>query len=187
MKSTMSGSAPFGQLPLSETELLTRATLPVVALMLISPLIFAMAGSDAPFAPPDASWTRKYSPGAIVPPFRTSTAPAVLMIVPSPSSRPPLFATPGRVLVVDDERTLRESCASVLQMDGYNVTLVGRGMRSLLHKLSDVWATFGQERVHLISQSSNDLNLTFVVDEAEADGLIPHLHAELIRSRAMPV
>jgi DNA-binding NtrC family response regulator len=28
---------------------------------------------------------------------------------------------------VDDERTLRESCASVLQMDGYNVTLVGRG------------------------------------------------------------
>ncbi len=67
------------------------------------------------------------------------------------------------------------------------ITLVGRGMRSLLHKLSDVWATFGQERVHLISQSSNDLNLTFVVDEAEADGLIPHLHAELIRSRAMPV
>ena len=34
-----------------------------------------------------------------------------------------------RVLVVDDERTLRESCASVLQMDGYNVTLVGRGRR----------------------------------------------------------
>jgi diaminopimelate decarboxylase/aspartate kinase len=67
------------------------------------------------------------------------------------------------------------------------ITLVGRGMRSLLHKLSDVWATFGRERVHLISQSSNDLNLTFVVDEAEADGLIPHLHAELIRSGAMPV
>jgi PleD family two-component response regulator len=32
-----------------------------------------------------------------------------------------------RVLVVDDERTLRESCASVLQMDGYNVSLMGRG------------------------------------------------------------
>ncbi len=32
-----------------------------------------------------------------------------------------------RILVVDDERTLRESCASVLQMDGYNVTLIGRG------------------------------------------------------------
>ncbi|WP_246109276.1 bifunctional aspartate kinase/diaminopimelate decarboxylase [Vulcaniibacterium gelatinicum] len=67
------------------------------------------------------------------------------------------------------------------------ITLVGRGMRSLLHRLSDIWATFGQERVHLISQSSNDLNLTFVIDEADADGLLAHLHAELIRSRAMPV
>lgn len=66
------------------------------------------------------------------------------------------------------------------------ITLVGRGMRSLLHKLSDVWATFGRERVHLISQSSNDLNLTFVIDEADADGLLPHLHGELIRSGAMP-
>jgi bifunctional diaminopimelate decarboxylase / aspartate kinase len=67
------------------------------------------------------------------------------------------------------------------------ITLVGRGMRSLLHKLSDVWATFGQERVHLISQSSNDLNLTFVIDESEADGLLPVLHAALIDSEAMPV
>jgi len=32
-----------------------------------------------------------------------------------------------RILLVDDERTLRESCASVLQMDGFAVTLAGRG------------------------------------------------------------
>ena len=67
------------------------------------------------------------------------------------------------------------------------ITLVGRGMRSLLHRLSDIWATFGRERVHLISQSSNDLNLTFVIDEADADGLLPQLHAELVRGGAMPV
>ncbi|AUZ54553.1 diaminopimelate decarboxylase [Stenotrophomonas acidaminiphila] len=67
------------------------------------------------------------------------------------------------------------------------ITLVGRGMRSLLYKLSDVWATFGKERVHMISQSSNDLNLTFVIDEADADGLLPILHDELIDSGAMPV
>jgi diaminopimelate decarboxylase/aspartate kinase len=60
-------------------------------------------------------------------------------------------------------------------------------MRSLLYKLSDVWATFGKERVHMISQSSNDLNLTFVIDEADADGLLPILHDELIGSGAMPV
>jgi len=67
------------------------------------------------------------------------------------------------------------------------ITLVGRGMRSLLHKLSDVWAMFGRERVHLISQSSNDLNLTFVIDEADADGMLPLLHEALIDSGAMPV
>ena len=67
------------------------------------------------------------------------------------------------------------------------ITLVGRGMRSLLHKLSDVWAMFGRERVHLISQSSNDLNLTFVIDEADAEGLLPVLHEALIDSGAMPV
>src|SRR2546425_367006 len=32
-----------------------------------------------------------------------------------------------RILVVDDERTLRESCHSVLQAEGYNVVVCGRG------------------------------------------------------------
>jgi len=67
------------------------------------------------------------------------------------------------------------------------ITLVGRGMRSLLHKLSAVWEMFGRQRVHLISQSSNDLNLTFVVDETAAEGMLPLLHAALIDSDAMPV
>jgi diaminopimelate decarboxylase/aspartate kinase len=67
------------------------------------------------------------------------------------------------------------------------ITLVGRGIRSLLHKLSGVLAEFGPQRVHLISQSSNNLNLTFVVDEAIADGLVPQLHDLLIKAEAMRV
>lgn len=67
------------------------------------------------------------------------------------------------------------------------ITLVGRGMRSLLHRLSGVLASFGRERVHLISQSSNDLNLTFVVDEALEAGLLPNLHELLVQSGAMPI
>jgi len=67
------------------------------------------------------------------------------------------------------------------------ITLVGRGMRSLMHRLSKVLAMFGHERVHLLSQSSNDLNLTFVIDETDADGLMPILHHALIDSGAMPV
>jgi DNA-binding NtrC family response regulator len=32
-----------------------------------------------------------------------------------------------RILIVDDDRTLREGCASALQIEGYNVTAIGRG------------------------------------------------------------
>jgi len=67
------------------------------------------------------------------------------------------------------------------------ITLVGRGMRSLLDKLSQIWARFGKERVHMVSQSSNNLNLTFVIDQSAADGLLPVLHEKLIDSGAMPV
>ncbi|HMM58301.1 MAG TPA: bifunctional aspartate kinase/diaminopimelate decarboxylase [Rudaea sp.] len=67
------------------------------------------------------------------------------------------------------------------------ITLVGRGMRSMLHKLSSVLAEFGPQRVHLISQSSNNLNLTFVVDEDIAADMVPALHALLIRAEAMRV
>ena len=65
------------------------------------------------------------------------------------------------------------------------ITLVGRGMRALLQRLSGVLAEFGALDVHLISQSSNNLNLTFVIDEALADELIPRLHALLIRADAL--
>src|SRR6266704_296646 len=36
-----------------------------------------------------------------------------------------------RILIADDERTLRESCASVLGVEGYNVTVTGRGEEAL--------------------------------------------------------
>ncbi len=67
------------------------------------------------------------------------------------------------------------------------ITLVGRGIRALLHRLAPVLAEFGRENVHLISQSSNNLNLTFVVDEAVAADMIPKLHALLIKTGAMRV
>ena len=36
-----------------------------------------------------------------------------------------------RILIVDDDRTLREGCASVLQVEGYSVTTCGRGDEAL--------------------------------------------------------
>ena len=48
------------------------------------------------------------------------------------AARDPLSISPEvkaslNLLIVDDDRTLREGCASVLQLDGYNVTTLGRG------------------------------------------------------------
>lgn len=80
---------------------------------------------------------------------------------------------------------LAEVCRVKVIVPCAAITLVGRGMHTLLHRLSDIWAEFGQKRVHLISQSSNDLNLTFVIDEADADGMVARLHAELTESGVM--
>src|SRR3989449_1481670 len=53
--------------------------------------------------------------------------PEVMALLPvSPETRAAL-----RVLIVDDERTLRESCASVVTLAGYNITVCGRGQEAL--------------------------------------------------------
>src|ERR687890_1471819 len=48
-----------------------------------------------------------------------------------PLSIPAEIKASLRILVVDDDRTLREGCASVLQLDGYNVSFIGRGDEAL--------------------------------------------------------
>jgi diaminopimelate decarboxylase/aspartate kinase len=60
------------------------------------------------------------------------------------------------------------------------VSLVGRHIRANLHRLAPALALFEERHVYLTSQASNDLNLTFVVDEADADRLVQQLHALLI-------
>ena len=64
------------------------------------------------------------------------------------------------------------------------VSLVGRDIRANLHRLAPVMELFEERRVHLTSQAANDLNLTFVVDEADAVRLVRELHALLIPSGA---
>ena len=52
--------------------------------------------------------------------------------VAEPSAGPAVDTGTGlRVLIVDDDRTLREGCASVLQLDGHAVTSVSRGEEAL--------------------------------------------------------
>jgi bifunctional diaminopimelate decarboxylase / aspartate kinase len=62
-----------------------------------------------------------------------------------------------------------------------SVSLVGRNIRGILHKLGDAFALFEEQKVYLVSQAANDLNFTFVVDENQGDRLVEQLHDLLIR------
>ena len=64
------------------------------------------------------------------------------------------------------------------------VSLVGRDIRAILHKLGPALTVFQDRNIHLVSQAASDLNLTFVVDEEEADRLVASLHALLFADRA---
>ncbi len=57
-----------------------------------------------------------------------------------------------------------------------SVTLVGRHVRSVLHQLGPALEVFEEQRVHLVTQAASDLNLTFVVDDDQAERLVARLH-----------
>ncbi|MGB5622321.1 MAG: bifunctional aspartate kinase/diaminopimelate decarboxylase, partial [Gammaproteobacteria bacterium] len=61
------------------------------------------------------------------------------------------------------------------------VSLVGRQIRAILHRLGPALELFEEHRIHLVSQAASDLNLTFVVDEEQAHRLVKRLHHLLIR------
>jgi bifunctional diaminopimelate decarboxylase / aspartate kinase len=62
-----------------------------------------------------------------------------------------------------------------------SVSLVGRNIRAILHRLGNAFELFAEQKVYLVSQAANDLNFTFVVDEGQADRLVEQLHELLIR------
>jgi bifunctional diaminopimelate decarboxylase / aspartate kinase len=61
-----------------------------------------------------------------------------------------------------------------------SVSLVGRNIRAILHRLGEALEFFAEQKIYLVSQAANDLNFTFVVDEGQADRLVEQLHALLI-------
>ncbi len=56
------------------------------------------------------------------------------------------------------------------------VSLVGKSIRGILHKLGNALELFAEQKIYLVTQAANDLNLTFVVDEEQGDRLVARLH-----------
>lgn len=61
------------------------------------------------------------------------------------------------------------------------VSLVGTGIRSILHRLGEALQLFEEPNVYMVTQSASDLNLTFIVDEEHATKLLARLHVELFK------
>src|SRR5690606_30201316 len=61
------------------------------------------------------------------------------------------------------------------------VSLVGRNIRAILHRLGDALELFEEQKIYLVTQAANDLNITFVIDEEQGDRLVGRLHEIAIR------
>lgn len=60
------------------------------------------------------------------------------------------------------------------------VSLVGRKIRTIMPRLGPALEVFEEERIHLMSQAANDLNLSFVVDRQQGNRLVGKLHASIV-------
>lgn len=65
------------------------------------------------------------------------------------------------------------------------VSLVGRHIRALLSQLGPALSVFEDQPIHLVSQAASDLNLTFVVNEDQAERLVRDLHERLFGARKL--
>jgi len=61
-----------------------------------------------------------------------------------------------------------------------SISIIGRNIHQVISKLGEVMESFGEHRIYLISLSSSDLNLTFVVDQEQSVKLMSRMHALLI-------
>ncbi|MGD0502085.1 MAG: bifunctional aspartate kinase/diaminopimelate decarboxylase [Steroidobacteraceae bacterium] len=63
-----------------------------------------------------------------------------------------------------------------------SLSLLGHNIRGILHELGSAFELFQDHKIYLVSQAANDLNFTFVIDEAQGDRLVHQLHERLIQS-----
>ena len=75
---------------------------------------------------------------------------------------------------------LERLCRVRILPDVAVVSLVGQKIRAMLHEIGPALEAFQENRIHLLSQAASDLNLSFVVDEDQAERLVRKFHATLV-------
>ncbi|MGI9221439.1 MAG: bifunctional aspartate kinase/diaminopimelate decarboxylase [Woeseiaceae bacterium] len=76
---------------------------------------------------------------------------------------------------------LETLCRVRLIPDCSAISLVGRKIRTILPRLAPALEVFEEEKIHLMSQAANDLNLSFVVERSQGERLVRKLHSSIIR------
>jgi len=76
---------------------------------------------------------------------------------------------------------LEELCRVSMISNCSAVSLVGRKIRTIIPRMAPALEVFEEERIHLMSQAANDLNLSFVVDKQQGPRLVSKLHTSIIR------
>ncbi len=77
---------------------------------------------------------------------------------------------------------LNQLCRARLITDCAAVSLVGRKIRTILPRLAPALEVFEEEKIHLMTQAANDLNLSFVIAREQSQRLVGKLHSTIIRS-----
>jgi len=92
--------------------------------------------------------------------------------------------TADGMLADDVERALladlQQLCRVRTIRDCSSISLVGRKIRTILSRLAPALEVFEEEKIHLMSQAANDLNLSFVVDQGQGPRLVRKLHASIV-------
>lgn len=77
---------------------------------------------------------------------------------------------------------LGKICTTTVRYPCAVVSVVGRSLRNALPALGKAMAAFEGARCHMVSEASEDLNMSFVVDEDSSDDLVAALHKALLES-----
>ena len=93
--------------------------------------------------------------------------------------------TADGVLLADTQEALlsnlQDLCRTQIITQCAAVSLVGRKIRTILSRLAPALEVFEEEKIHLMTQAANDLNLSFVISEDQSAKLVRKLHTTVIR------
>ncbi len=64
------------------------------------------------------------------------------------------------------------------------ISLLGQNVQSILHQIGDLFQIFLDHEIYMVSQASNNLNFTFVVNSEHAKPLVQQLHNQIITQPA---